>query len=193
MSLPSAIDRRSHPPLAADDRPAPLGRAEVLVVLWATLGVLIIVGRALASVTPWAVEALQSDLSPLQWVVLVGWTGVMGVLEGYRGFQLRFSPRVVQRALHLAQHRRPLHVLLAPLFAMGLFHASRKRLATSWGMIGGIALLVLGVRYLPQPWRGIVDLGVVVGLTWGLASLLWLVARALRGRAPGVDPELPAR
>jgi hypothetical protein len=36
----------------------------------------------------------------------------------------------------------------------------------------GIIILVLVVRLLSPPWRGIVDLGVVIGLTWGFISLL---------------------
>ena len=34
-----------------------------------------------------------------------------------------------------------------------------------------IALIIL-VRFLSQPWRGIVDAGIVAGLSWGFIALL---------------------
>jgi len=39
------------------------------------------------------------------------------------------------------------------------------------------------VRRLAQPWRGIIDAGVVVGLAWGVGSVVYY---ALRGRATHV-------
>jgi hypothetical protein len=98
---------------------------------------------------------------------------------------------VVARALHLARHPRPLHLLLAPFYCMGLVHASRRRLVTSWVLVVTIASMVVAVRFLPQPWRGMVDAGVVVGLGWGLVAILVFAARALGGRPPAVALELP--
>jgi hypothetical protein len=115
----------------------------------------------------------------------------MAYFEGYRGFQRGFSPRVVVRALHLALHPRPLHVLLAPLFCMGLIHASRRRLLSSWILLVSIVAIVLLVRVLPQPYRGLVDAGVVVGLAWGLVALVGFAWAALAGSPPRVSAELP--
>jgi hypothetical protein len=45
---------------------------------------------------------------------------------------------------------------------------------------------------LPQPWRGIVDLGVVIGLAWGLVALGVFTVQAFSGRlnhAPEVPPD----
>ena len=53
-----------------------------------------------------------------------------------------------------------------------------------------LLLLVIVVHQLPQPWRGIVDAGVVLGLAWGLVSFLVLSARALRAGVYPVDPEV---
>ena len=78
--------------------------------------------------------------------------------------------------------------LLAPAFAMGWFYATRRRLLVSWILTVGIVTLVLIVHGMAQPWRGIVDAGVVVGLTWGMVSIVWIAAR---GGAKVVDPELP--
>ena len=33
----------------------------------------------------------------------------------------------------------PLHALFAPLYSMGLFHASKKRLVVSWSFVAGIS------------------------------------------------------
>ena len=43
--------------------------------------------------------------------------------------------------------------MLAPVYSMGLFHATRKRLATSWGMLIGISAIVAICKRVPQPWR----------------------------------------
>jgi len=52
---------------------------------------------------------------------------------------------------------------------------------------------VMAVRLLPQPWRGIVDCGVVAGLVTGIASVLWFWARALFTRqAPAIPLDLPS-
>jgi hypothetical protein len=74
---------------------------------------------------------------------------------------------------------------------MGLIHASRRRLVTSWSLVVMVVVLVLTVRHLPQPWRGLVDAGVVFGLTWGLVAVFVFGARALQGRAPRVPTDLP--
>ena len=62
---------------------------------------------------------------------------------------------------------------------MGLFHAPRRVLIVSRSMVVGIVLLVVTVRQLAQPWRGIIDAGVVVGLGLGLVSLGYLFVRAV--------------
>ena len=82
-------------------------------------------------------------------------------------------------------------VLLAPLYAMGLFHATPKRKATSWGFLVGVFGLVKAVKRLAYPWRSIVDAGVVAGLSVGSASLFLHYANALRGVPPPADPALP--
>jgi hypothetical protein len=49
---------------------------------------------------------------------------------------------------------------------------------------------IIGADYLPQPWRGIVDLGVVIGLAWGLAALGVFSVQAFNGRL-NHSPEVP--
>lgn len=138
------------------------------------------------------VEGLgRRPLSCLELAGLALWVPFMAYTEGYRGFHQAFSPRVAVRALELLERPRPLHVALAPLYCMALVHATRSRLARSWALLLGIVGLVALVRATPQPYRGIIDAGVVVGLTWGVASTALWFARALAGRTLPVSADLP--
>jgi hypothetical protein len=59
-----------------------------------------------------------------------------------------------------------------------------------------IVSAIVALRHVPQPYRGMVDGGVVLGLGLGLISLLVHFARSLNGTAPEVPadmPPLPAR
>jgi hypothetical protein len=151
-----------------------------------------LLGRALWRLTPLAIEPWTEDMmTPAQKGIYMAWLVANAYLEGYRGFQLRFSPRVVSRAIYLAQNPRPLWVILALPFCMSLFHSTRRQKTVSWVFIGAIVLLVWSVRSLPQPWRGIVDGGVVLGLAWGLAVIWWLFLRYLLGAKVQLPPDLP--
>jgi hypothetical protein len=84
------------------------------------------------------------------------------------------------------------HFLLAPLYSMGLFHATKKRMTVSWGVTLGVAAIVALVKRLPYPWRNIVDAGVVAGLSWGTCTILFFYAKALwENKPPAIDPALP--
>lgn len=157
---------------------------------WGLLGVTAIVGSALWRLTPHALHAFDFEWSLLQWVVFVGFTVFMGYGEGYKGFQKAFSPRVVARSQHLMHHPTPLRLLLAPLFCMGFFGATKKRKIVTWCLTSGIVVLVLIVRQLSQPWRGIIDFGVVLGLGWGLIALWAFAFQAYLGRGFERDPEI---
>ena len=162
------------------------------VAIWGVLGFALILIQALYGLYPLAVEPIQAGmLSPLHVVIYVAWIAFMAYSEGYKGFQKQMSPRVAVRSMYAARNPRPLLVLLAPLFVMGLFHATRRRLITSWVILIAVVILVIGVRQLDQPWRGIVDGGVVVGLGWGLAATLYYSVLALIGRVPDVSPDVP--
>ena len=99
--------------------------------------------------------------------------------------------QVVARALTLEPGAPVARGALAPLYSMGLFHATRKRKATSWGFLIGVFGLVKLVKKLSYPWRAVVDAGVVAGLSIGSASILYHWGRALRGVAPPADAALP--
>lgn len=158
--------------------------------MWGVIGVLGLLSQATWRLAPLAWEAMQSGLSTVQWVLLVVWVLVMAHAEGYRGFHRRFSPRVAARAQHLWSEATVVRTIFAPFFCMSLFGASRRGMIVARSLVTGIVGLVLLVRMLPQPWRGIVDAGVVVGLAIGTASILYYVGRAMTGSPPAIDPDL---
>ena len=118
-----------------------------------------------------ALELENSSMSMVHWLTLAFSVIYMAYAEGYKGFHLGFAPRVVVRARYLANNPRPLHVLLAPLFCMGYIYATRRRQIVSFALTTMIICFVLIARSMPQPWRGIVDAGVVVGLSLGVLSI----------------------
>ncbi|AUX24338.1 hypothetical protein SOCEGT47_048750 [Sorangium cellulosum] len=167
-------------------------RLRLAVVLWGVLGVALVLVEAVYRLAATAARSLTTHtLTTGQLTLLAVWTVVIAYVEGYRGFQQRFSPRVVARALYLAEHRRPLHVALGPLFCMALVHTTRRRLIATWALTLGIVALILLVRQMPPPYRAIVDAGVALALAWGTISILVFLAQALAGRPPGVSPEVP--
>lgn len=150
-----------------------LSRAGLLAALWGIGGIVLLLLQALWRLTPLALEPLQTgQLSLAQGILYAAWTVCNAYAEGYRGFQKGFAPRCASRAVALAQHPTLLRVLLAPAYCMALFDAPRRRLIVSWVLVLGITALILLVRSVPQPWRGIIDAGVVAGLGWGLVALL---------------------
>ena len=165
----------------------------ILAALWGLAGVFLLLGYAVWRLGHRAMEALtmESGLSVLQWIVLVVFAVFMLVAEGYRGFQQRFSPRTAARARWLRDQGKPVHAVLAPFFCMGYFHARRRTRITAICLTVGIILLVLLVSQLDQPWRGIIDFGVVLGLTWGIISLLIYSWQALTRAEFGHSPETP--
>ncbi|KYF63214.1 hypothetical protein [Sorangium cellulosum] len=167
-------------------------RRRLAVVLWGVLGVVAVLVEAIYRLGTLAVRILTTHaFTTGQLILLAAWTVVIIYFEGYRGFQQRFSPRVVARALHLAEHRRPLHVALAPLYCMALLHATRRRLIATWALIAGIVALILLVRQMPPPYRAIVDAGVALALAWGTVSILVYLAQGLAGRPLGIAPDVP--
>ncbi|MGH9390959.1 MAG: hypothetical protein ACRD1Z_15185 [Vicinamibacteria bacterium] len=152
------------------------------IASWGILGEAFQLSRALYHLTPLALEAIvSSSLGLPHWLALLVWVAFNAYAEGYVGFHQKFSPRVVGRALDLGRNPTLLRVVFAAPYCIGLFHAPRKTMVTSWTLVLVIAFVVFGVRLLPQPWRGIIDAGVVVGLGIGLVSLLARFVSALSG------------
>lgn len=163
-----------------------------LTFCWGLLGVLALFGRALSRLVPLAWQPIaDGSLTTLHIALYVAWVIFNAYGEGYRAFQRSFCPRVVGRAYHLAANPKPLHALLAPLYCLSLFHANRRGLTVAWTMLVIIAILVALLRLTPQPWRGIIDGGVVVALAWGSLVMLVLGVKALAGAPPRAKLNLP--
>ncbi len=159
--------------------------------IWGVLGVSILLGSAIYRLSLIAIESFNQALEWQHWLLTICCVVFMAYAEGYKGFQLKFSPRVAARSLHLRDNAILMHVLLAPLFCMGYFHTTKKRQIISIIITLLIICIVQLAHMLVQPWRGIIDLGVVVGLTWGLASLLAFSISALTKPGFSYSPELP--
>lgn len=169
-----------------------LGFAGVAIASWGVVGIVVLLLEAIHRLAPMAIEPIEDhQMSPLQWALYIGWCVFNAYAEGYRGFQRSFAPRVVVRAIHLARHPTPLRVLLAPAYCMALFHARRRKLIAAWLLLIGIVLIVILVRQLDQPWRGIIDAGVVIGLAWGTLAILVFFVRALWWGHVPEDDSLP--
>lgn len=157
----------------------------MVAMTWGVLWVVALLGNALYRLTPLALEPIQAGtLNGLQLGLYVGWVAIMAYSEGYRGFHKRFSPRVVARAYHLGQERKPLWLILALPFCMSLFHTTRRQRIVSTVFLVVIVTVVIAVKQVSQPWRGIIDGGVVVGLGLGVASILYFYVLAITGRVP---------
>jgi len=158
---------------------------------WGVAGVVLLLTSAVWRLTPIAMAAFNEELLWYHWGSLLAVVFGMAYAEGYVGFQQRFSPRVAARARYLRERSNLLHVILAPLFCMGYFHATKRRQITSISLTAGIIVLVVLVRFVSQPWRGIIDAGVVVGLAWGICSVVVFSVQALGSAAFPYSPEVP--
>jgi hypothetical protein len=143
----------------------------VIGYIWGISGVLGLLLFAIYRLAPMALALTEIPLTALHWSALLFSVFYMAYAEGYKGFHKGFAPRVVSRAHYLQQNPRLGHILLAPLFCMGYFYATKRRQLLSYGLTTMILCFILIARQLPQPWRGILDAGVVVGLTIGVLSI----------------------
>ncbi len=145
---------------------------------------------AIVRLTVIARAGFELPWQPLHWVALALSVTGMAYFEGYRAFQRSYAPRFAARAAVLLREPTVVRLALAPLFCMSFFDAPRRRVIAAAVLTSGIVALILTIRTLPQPWRGIIDAGVVTGLVWGLVVTLFAVGRVLAGQRPAVDPDI---
>ena len=145
---------------------------------WGFIGVVAFLSFAVYRLLQHTLQAMDQPLSLLQWSLLIINVVFMAYSEGYKGFQKSFSPRVAARVLYLSRHATLVEALFAPLFCLGYFGTSRKRQLSVMILTIALIVLVMVVKELSQPWRGIVDAGVVVGLSWGVVSFIVFVIQA---------------
>ena len=163
----------------------------VFGALWGITGFALLLGSAIFRLSSPAQAAFLHPFRWYHWVGLLLTILFMVYLEGYRGFQKGHSPRMAARAKYLAHHPQLFHVLLAPFFCLGYFYTSSRRQISAITLTLGIIMLVLLVRLLDQPWRGIIDVGVVLGLSWGLVSLLLFCVQVFTSATFDHSPEVP--
>ena len=161
--------------------------------LWGVLQVVSILGNAIRRLIPIALQPFKAkDMGMGHWIMYVGWCMIMVYHEGYKAFQQKFSPLVVNRAFGLSKNPSILNIVLAGPYSMGLFGANKKRMIVSWCITLGVFSLVKVVKILPYPYRSIIDSGVVAGLSYGTMSMLILTVRSLLGMTVGDgDQALP--
>ena len=158
-------------------------------MLWGLGGVLLLLLYAILRLSLIAIDAFEQTFHWWHWLILVTNTAFMAHSEGYKGFHKAYSPRVVARARVILDSPTAIRVLLAPLFCMCFFDSTRRRLAVTYVLTGGIVVLLTVFHYLPQPLRGILDFGVVLGLSWGVASIGYFMLKAWTGQLDH-SPEL---
>lgn len=158
---------------------------------WGMGGILLMLAYAIYRLYPKSIAAFDFPFAWYHWLALGLNIGFMAYSEGYKGFQMNFSPRVAARARYLCRYANPLQGTLAPLFCMGYFHAPRRRRVAVILLTIMIIILIIIFQRFPQPWRGILDAGVVVGLAWGMVATVICAIKALSSQAFTHDPEVP--
>lgn len=164
----------------------------LLSFYWGIFGVIAFLGFAVFRLVPRVLEMSSFSLTGFQWLALLTFVPYMAYAEGYKGFYLNFSPRIIARANYLRQQQSIFLMILAPVFCMGYIYATRKRIITSCLVTSAIVGAVLLVSMAPQPLRGIIDAGVVVGLMIGIAAILlfWVQAELGNWKHP-ISADLP--
>ena len=151
----------------------------LLGAIWGIVGVLFLIGYAVLRLEPVALDAFSYPLAWYHWLLLLLNTSVTLYFKGHFAFQKGLSPRVAGRARYLRSHPQALHLLLAPLFCMGYFHIVRRKQVITIITTLAMVMLIMGVRLLSQPWRGLIDVGILSALAWGFLTILVYSFQAL--------------
>ena len=149
-----------------------------LGAIWGLFGVVAMLAFAVYRLFLISLEAFDLPLNWIHWTLLIGNTLFMAYSEGYKGFQKSFSPKVADRARDLIDNPRLLPILLAPLYCMHFFDSTRRQLMTTYLLTVAIVVLIIVFHRLDQPWRGLLDAGVVVGLSWGIVTIMISTVKA---------------
>lgn len=163
----------------------------IIGAIWAVLGVSVLLLNAILRLAPRAMEALGMDLNFMHWALMIGFLIFMIYAEGYKGFQKKFSPRTAARVKYLKENPTLLRVILAPVFAMGFFQANKKTRIVAWILPVMIIILICVISQISQPVRGLIDVGVVVGLSYGLISFWLFCLQAFTNKSFNRSPEMP--
>lgn len=164
-----------------------------IATIWGISGVTALIGTAILRLYEKAELAFtdQYELTTIHWIIMIGFSIFMLIAEGYRGFQKKFSPRTAARTLYLFENTTPKRLLLAPFFCMGYFDATKKTRIIATCLTAGIVCLILLMRLVPMPMRGVLDVGVVLGLSYGLLSYFCFLVKVFTNKNHGHSPEMP--
>lgn len=162
----------------------------IIAVIWAIFGLLALLIFACWRLSAYTIESFTMPLNWLHWLIFVAWTIFMAHGEGYKGFQKKFSPRFAARCKYLSHNTTWLQLLLAPLFCMAYFHAPKKRVIATFALTIMIIVFIFAFRLIPQPWKGLLDFGVVFGLAWGIVSTLYYCFKAFTDKSFEWDNEV---
>ena len=156
--------------------------------IWGAMGLVALLGYAIVRLASVVADGMGHHWGWQHIAVAAGNTVFMAWSEGYRGFQLRFSPRSAARVKWLAQHANAMQTLLAPLFVMGYFGTTRRRMIGVYLLTGFILAAIAVIHGLAQPWRAALDIGVVVGPCLGPRDFpCGAAAHAEYGRFRGIS------
>lgn len=150
-----------------------------LAQLWGILGFIAILGFAVYRLFGHFQLSWSMEYSWYHCLVLIVNTLFMAYSEGYKGFQKSYSIKFADRLRELEQNPSFVNKWLAPLYCMNYFSTSKRNLIAAYVLTVAIILVIIVFSYIPQPWRGILDFGVVVGLSWGILATLFLSKKYL--------------
>ena len=161
-----------------------------LSVIWGFLGFIFLLIYALVRLSVIAIDSFSYDYNIYHWVALIANCLFMAYSEGYKGFQKSFSPRLAARLKYLYREGNPFELILAPLFCMSFFNAPKKRIFISISLTILIIGFIIFFHKLPQPWRGILDVGVLIGLSWGIVVSCYFLILEFKSKDFLIDPEI---
>lgn len=153
--------------------------ATKLAKYWAVLAFSLLLGYAVYRLFGHFLISWKMDYQWYHWLVLIVNTLFMAYSEGYKGFQKSYSIKFADRLRELEQNPSFVNKWLAPLYCMNYFSTSKRNLIAAYVLTVAIILVIIVFSYIPQPWRGILDFGVVVGLSWGILATLCLSKKYL--------------
>ncbi|MCY4641711.1 MAG: hypothetical protein OXC41_03300 [Gammaproteobacteria bacterium] len=162
----------------------------VIAAGWSLAGLLLLLGFAIWRLSLYTIESLHMPMNWMHWTVFIGFTVFMAHSEGYKGFQKKFSPRFAARTKYLLANSTVTQCIFAPLFSMGFFHAPKKRIVASICLTIMIVVFIFLFQYIPQPWKGLLDAGVVIGLIWGMISTILFCTKAFSNAEYNWDAEI---
>ena len=164
-----------------------------IVATWALGGFAAIMGQALYRLTPQAIETLGGPLEPAQQAAAAASILLFSIGKGYFVFHRKFAPRFALKLRGLVRVRPVAPVILAALYCMGLAPARRADVAAwlrSLAFTAGIVAMIIGLRQVDAPWRGIVASGVAVALALGTVTTLAQGIRTVVRATAAVRPAL---